>query len=582
MKSLYKILLPVLGLLCMAELLPAQAMLCNTNGNLVMYANYDGGVLNINCDVNIPNLKIGICTYEPVTINITGPFAGNVTEVRYAGYVSTNNFHCNNSPATTTITGVPSNITSVNFLPPATLSNPNGNNSIVCAYQCGTTSSQGGCNTSDQVVDYFQTTMNATMRSYFTQYGCWSTTAYAVSGGGNCCPNVAPPCTITADAGPDLNICNGGSAQINATTMGGVTYSWSPSAGLSCTNCLNPTASPSTTTNYILTVSDSSNCMSIDTVTVTVNNGPQATTSPFNPVCASAPAFTLTGGMPANGNWSGPGVAGNVFDPAVAGPGTHSLVYTVVDFFGCPGTSSQQIIVTGPMVALAPFSSVCETDSAFLLTGGSPPGGVYSGMGVSNGVFDPASAGPGMISIVYSVTDSNNCTATATSSLMVTSTPAVPGIQQVGSDSLYASIPADSFSWFLNNIQISGNTQGIQTTQNGSYTVIAWVNGCPSLVSAGYPFEFVSIASALGSEWSVYPNPVTASAHSYISIVGPVSSYEFSIFDLAGKQLANGMATSQKTNVNLTLLPAGSYLLEIRSDPMAIGLERQFVRIVVQ
>lgn len=49
---------------------------CNiTTGNVIIFSNYDGGVININCDVNIPNLKIGVCTYEDCQINITGPFA---------------------------------------------------------------------------------------------------------------------------------------------------------------------------------------------------------------------------------------------------------------------------------------------------------------------------------------------------------------------------------------------------------------------------------------------------------------------------------------------------------------------------
>jgi hypothetical protein len=49
--------------------------ICDQDGNVVIYSNYDGGTLNINCDQNIPNLKIGICTYEPVIVNIDGPFA---------------------------------------------------------------------------------------------------------------------------------------------------------------------------------------------------------------------------------------------------------------------------------------------------------------------------------------------------------------------------------------------------------------------------------------------------------------------------------------------------------------------------
>jgi len=37
---------------------------CNPSGNLIIYSNYDGGILTINVDQNIPNLIIGISTYE--------------------------------------------------------------------------------------------------------------------------------------------------------------------------------------------------------------------------------------------------------------------------------------------------------------------------------------------------------------------------------------------------------------------------------------------------------------------------------------------------------------------------------------
>jgi hypothetical protein len=81
---------------------------CVNNGNLMLYSNYDGGIININVDVNIPNLKIGICTYEPVQVTISGIFAGNVTQVLYAGFNSTqNNNNCNQGNFITSITGVP-------------------------------------------------------------------------------------------------------------------------------------------------------------------------------------------------------------------------------------------------------------------------------------------------------------------------------------------------------------------------------------------------------------------------------------------------------------------------------------------
>lgn len=41
-------------------------VICNPNGNLILYTNYDGGPLNIVIDQNIPNIRIGIVSYEAV------------------------------------------------------------------------------------------------------------------------------------------------------------------------------------------------------------------------------------------------------------------------------------------------------------------------------------------------------------------------------------------------------------------------------------------------------------------------------------------------------------------------------------
>ena len=51
-----------------------------------------------------------------------------------------------------------------------------------------------------------------------------------------------------------------------------ITYSWSPSQGLSCNNCPNPTASPNVTRTYMVQATDSYGCIQRDTVTVGVVN----------------------------------------------------------------------------------------------------------------------------------------------------------------------------------------------------------------------------------------------------------------------------------------------------------------------
>ncbi|MDQ3111147.1 MAG: gliding motility-associated C-terminal domain-containing protein [Bacteroidota bacterium] len=75
--------------------------------------------------------------------------------------------------------------------------------------------------------------------------------------------------SLNPDAGPTVTITAGQSTQLNGT--GGTFYSWTPAGDLSCSNCQNPVASPTVTTTYTLTVSDSLGCTLIDTVTVIVD-----------------------------------------------------------------------------------------------------------------------------------------------------------------------------------------------------------------------------------------------------------------------------------------------------------------------
>ncbi len=71
-----------------------------------------------------------------------------------------------------------------------------------------------------------------------------------------------------ASAGDDVDICAGSSTQLQAS--GGVSYSWSPTTGLSNPNIANPIASPTETTVYTVTATGLGECLSLDQVTVTV------------------------------------------------------------------------------------------------------------------------------------------------------------------------------------------------------------------------------------------------------------------------------------------------------------------------
>lgn len=74
---------------------------------------------------------------------------------------------------------------------------------------------------------------------------------------------------LNPDAGVSVTITQGDNTMLNGT--GGTFYNWSPAGSLSCTNCPNPIASPTVTTTYTMTVSDSLGCTQIDTVTIFVD-----------------------------------------------------------------------------------------------------------------------------------------------------------------------------------------------------------------------------------------------------------------------------------------------------------------------
>ena len=81
----------------------------------------------------------------------------------------------------------------------------------------------------------------------------------------------------TISAGSDEIICQGDGVQLTAT--GGVSYTWSPTTGLSPTTGSPVTATPGSTLTYTVTGTDGNGCINTDSVQVIVN--PVPVTSPI-------------------------------------------------------------------------------------------------------------------------------------------------------------------------------------------------------------------------------------------------------------------------------------------------------------
>lgn len=169
--------------------------------------------------------------------------------------------------------------------------------------------------------------------------------------------------------------------------------------------------------NTVLTAA--SGCDSIITTTLTLTPLPDATILlDTNAYCISAGLIDLVAVTP-GGTWSGTGVVGTQFNPAVAGIGGP---YTITYALGgpCPAEASFNISVYAePVLSLdIPLVICIENGPINLLP--SPSGGILTGPGISGYQFDPATTGAGgPFNITYTYTDAGGCTATLDASLFV-------------------------------------------------------------------------------------------------------------------------------------------------------------------
>ena len=108
--------------------------------------------------------------------------------------------------------------------------------------------------------------------------------------------------------------------------------------------------------------------------------------------------------------------------------GLASGVYEIVVRDGVCATAPHTVMLNAnpvPVVTLNPFSAVCVNSAPVALSGGQPTGGVYSGPGVSNGMFNPATAGVGTHQITYTFTSASGCTNSVAGTIKVDALPTV-------------------------------------------------------------------------------------------------------------------------------------------------------------
>lgn len=323
---------------------------------------------------------------------------------------------------------------------------------------------------------------------------------------------------ITVDNGTTLTglrdtaICRGTSAVIGARALPGVTYSWSPAAGLSAANVAQPTANPTVTTIYTVTatfydLAGNPACSKTGTVTVTVN-APDITMSNDN-ICPSGALYNLSTGVTVSPDattfsWSPASLVTSPtsFSTTVRANPVVPTTYTLTarDANGCAATASKIITptITAPvagsngMVCVGSnitLGDIANDDDGSTISWSVTPAlaGTLTTATSPAPVFTPA-AGDANKTFVFTISKTNGgCTSTSTVSINVRQfvLPAMPVQTVCTNSSITIGVPAVAgvtYVWTpstgLTNPNAS-STVATNITGTTVYTLTATdINGC--------------------------------------------------------------------------------------------------------
>lgn len=176
-----------------------------------------------------------------------------------------------------------------------------------------------------------------------------------------------PPPAV--NAGADITICAGSSTTLNAT--GAISYTWTPSTGLSSTVIANPVANPAATTSYIVTGTNTLGCgAGNDTVKVIVKGSPAAKITAGGPLSFCQGDSVILSANSGNGftyqwkNGSTTIVGATNISYTAKTAGTYKV--TITNSNGCSNTSKgakvkivckEGTITATPLIAPNPFAN---------------------------------------------------------------------------------------------------------------------------------------------------------------------------------------------------------------------------------
>jgi hypothetical protein len=210
---------------------------------------------------------------------------------------------------------------------------------------------------------------------------------------------------------PTCNSACNGDAMAMPSGTGPFTYAWAPNGETT------QTISNQCAGTYTVTVTGAAGCTAQSVITITqpamiTTSSPSANpTNICSGSCSQLTAGNVTGGTPGyTYTWMPGNLTGTTVSVCPTAPTVYTL--TVNDANNCSANAVVTVNVNpSPVVTYNQSpNTMCVNWPPQTLSAGSPPGGTYSGPGVTGNTFDPAATGAGTFTVTYTFSDAFGCT----------------------------------------------------------------------------------------------------------------------------------------------------------------------------
>lgn len=368
-----------------------------------------------------------------------------------------------------------------------------------------------------------------------------NTTTYTVTASNNCGSATASVTVNVINFNPTVSsndtICIGNSTQLSAT--GGTSYNWQPTGSLNNPNIANPVASPTQTTTYTVTITDANGCSATRSVTITVENQPQANAGADQNVCFGN-SVTLNGSGGNQYNWSpstylsNPNLSNPVCTP------DQSITYILTTTNSCgQDIDSVRVNVIRVNPTTSPDTTICPNTSLMLWASGGVTYNWQPSAFINNPNNDTIVVYPmGNTTYTVTVTDQFGCSET----------------EQV----LVSVFPTQYINLGANVVIPIGGSVQLSASGNGSFTwepdTFLTCSNCATTVASPYSSTqyFVTLTDANGCQFydSVWvfvegtlyvPNTFTPNRDGindfFLAFGTEIKEFEMLIFNRWGEQI---------------------------------------------